>query len=435
MNEIAQCVYKISLVSGTKEKEAYLKAYAKVPGFKEVLQFIFNPYIKTGIAAAKLSKMGSEYIDHYINYDEAIAYYTTYQTGSSNDILFGQLFINCQKTHLASWLATTMVTKDLQIGVSVKTLNKVYGKSFIPVIDLMLGEKYSDFKDKVKGPFIVTEKFDGIRRLLIKHNGIVRLYSRSGIEDTGLIDIVDEAQYLPDNMVYDGELLAIGKFVDSIALRQATNSIASTKGVKYGLTYNIFDILPIQEFNAGTSIYGAAQRKFLLGALLQDESVYQFLFSNATTKTIINHNFTFIKPVPILGIAHSEQHILDIANAIWDKGFEGVMLNIPDGKYELKRSKSLLKVKRTNEYKLEIVGIQEGTNKYTGMLGALLLNYKGQTIGCGSGFTDAQRKQFWTKNVIGKMVEIESFGESVDKYTGNVSLNVPIFKRMVGEVE
>jgi hypothetical protein len=51
-----------------------------------------------------------------------------------------------------------MVTKNLKIGITDTSLNKVYGADFIPRIGCMLGVPYSENKHKVKGPFIATEK-------------------------------------------------------------------------------------------------------------------------------------------------------------------------------------------------------------------------------------------------------------------------------------
>ena len=103
---------------------------------------------------------------------------------------------------------------------------------------------------------------------------------------------------------------------------------------------------------------------------------------------------------------------------------------------KIKRSKELLKVKHTEEHVLPIIDMLEGTGKYEGMLGALVVVYKGNRLGVGSGFTDQQRQYIWDNYsaYIGAQVEIETFGESTNAL-GTVSLNCPIFKRFVGEEE
>jgi len=78
--------------------------------------------------------------------------------------------------------------------------------------------------------------------------------------------------------------------------------------------------------------------------------------------------------------------IAELVTPIWKRGGEGIMLNTMEGHYEIKRSNSLLKVKYVESMDLKVVDIQEGTGKYEGMMGALVVDYKGYRVGVGSGF-------------------------------------------------
>lgn len=440
MNKIAEVIKLIGNTSSTNDKLYLLKKNENVPGLKEVLKFIYNPYCKTGISDKKLEKalaIGGNPMQ-YIRGNEAIAYFKSHTTGSDADLVFARDFILSTPDE-AKWLAKAIVTQDLKIGVTATSLNKVYGKDFIPKIGCMLGTLYGDVgPTKTKWPCIVTEKLDGIRRILVKENGVVKCYSRSGHEDTGLIEITEEAKYLPDNTVYDGELLAKGSYKNSIALRQATSSLANSGGPKTGLTFNVFDMIPLDEFKSGISKWSALDRKIRLAATLRDESVG--ILTEDAWKAIccygVELEFEHIKPVPILGLVKNISEVEPIVAAIWARGGEGVMLNSTVGKYEIKRSKELLKVKHTEEHVLTIVDMIEGTGKFEDMLGALIVDYKGNKLGVGSGFTDQQRRYIWSNYsaYIGLQVEIETFGESKNAL-GEVSLNCPIFKRFVGEEE
>lgn len=451
MIKVAQVIDLIGRTSGYNDKQYLLKKNEQLPGLKEVLKFIYDPYTRTGISKAKLAKalkiaeargpyvMGNE---HFISYTEMIQYLKTHTTGNDSDLAMAARFINCTK---AMWpeaeeLAKAIVTQELKIGVTATTLNTVYGKSFIPKIGCMLGTLYGDVgPEKTKWPCVVTEKLDGIRRILVKEDGVCRCYSRSGHEDTGLVEIMADAQYLPNNTVYDGELLAAGTFKDCIAQRQATNSIANSKGVKTGLTFNVFDMIPLDEFRAGVSRDSAKIRKITLGATLMDESI-QVLEPEKWPMLIqafgIHQELKAIKPVPILGFVKCMAEVEPIVNDIWARGGEGVMLNSATGKYEIKRSKELLKVKHTEEHILEVIDILEGTGKFENMMGALVVTYKGNKLGVGSGFNDAQRMEIWNnpEKYIGRKIEIDTFGESTNAL-GETSLNCPIFKRFVGEEE
>ena len=448
MKEVATVIKYIGATSSNNDKLALLKRHAATPGLKEILRFIYNPYCKTGISDAKLSKAGglmnADYIRE-IEWPEAIAYLTAHQTGSDSDLVFARAFITSTNRKYgadAMRLAIAMVTQNLKIGITATSLNKVYGSDFIPKTGCMLGTKLEDVGvARVSWPCIVTEKLDGIRRILIKENGICRFYSRSGHEDDGLVQIAEEAKWLPDNYVYDGELLAAGNFKDCIAQRQATNSIANSKGIKTGLTFNVFDMVPVAEFYAGQSCMDSYSRKILLGATLMDESI-KYIDEQYVQRIIafgIHRSLQYIKPVPILGLARSLQEVEPIVDVIWKRGGEGVMLNVAAAPYEVKRSKKLIKIKHVEEFVLPVVNIIEGSGKYEDAMGALVCIYTASDgsqsyVGVGSGFTDDQRRDIWENpdKYIGLKAEIESFGESTNAQ-GIKSINCPIFKRFVGD--
>jgi len=451
MKEVAKVVEAIRHTSSYNAKLDLLKCYADLPGLKEILKFIYNPYQKTGISDAKLNKamqgwptgVGAMVGEHAMTWQKMLDYFAINQTGSSSDLCYAREFIRYAEVHDrpgAMNLAIAIVTQNLKIGITATSLNAVYGKNFIPKVGCMLGTPFADVgHGKTKWPCIVTEKLDGVRRILIKQDGVCNFYSRSGHEDTGLVEITAEAKYLPDNFVYDGELLAAGEFKDCIAQRQATNSIANSKGAKTGLTFNVFDMVPVEDFFSGEpSADHALNRKILLGATLMDESI-QLIDENWAPRIQafgIFEDLKHIKCVPILGVVNSLTEAEPIVEKIWARGGEGIMLNTASGKYEIKRSKQLLKVKHSEEYKLQVVDILEGTGKYEDAMGAIVVNYNGSLVGVGSGFTDAQRVAIWRHpdKYIGKFAEIETFGESTNA-NGYKSLNCPIFKRFVGEVE
>ena len=449
MVEAAHVISLIQRTSGYNDKQYLLKKNERVPDLKEILQFIYNPYFKTGISAAKLNKALTFTItdETPVSHTTMMKYLKRHNTGSALDLAMAARFINCTKVKYPSEpfaveLAKAIVTQDLQIGVTAKTLNAVYGASFIPTVGCMLGTKITDIPlSKIKWPCVVTEKLDGVRRILIKEDGVSRLYSRSGHEDEGLVEILRDAEFLPDNRVYDGELLAIGDFKDNIALRQATFARSAIKGYKTGLAFNVFDMLPLDEFYMGKSEDRAAVRKLLLGATLMDESIscmegIQENWAALIACYGIHKDLQFIRPVPILGFAKNMAEVEPIVEKIWAHGGEGVMLNTSESFYEVKRSKDLIKVKHTEEAILTVVDMLEGTGKYEDMLGALVVDYKGNKLGVGSGFTDTQRLRIWRnpERYIGKKIEIDTFGESINQQ-GIKSLNCPIFKRFAGDVE
>ena len=56
MNEAAKVISLIQRTSSYNDKQYLLKKNENVPGLKEILKFIYDPYNKTGISKAKLNK-------------------------------------------------------------------------------------------------------------------------------------------------------------------------------------------------------------------------------------------------------------------------------------------------------------------------------------------------------------------------------------------
>lgn len=440
MAKTCDIIQELANVSGRNDKLAILQAYSNEDEFKAVMQFIYNPYVRTGISKAKLSRaidMGLQ--SGEITALEAIKYFKEHTTGSDADLAFASAYINQFDDGTPErWVAEALVTQDLKIGVTSTSLNAVYGREFIPKTGCMLGTLFDDVgSNRVQWPCIVTEKLDGIRRVMIKEDGVVKCYSRSGHEDTGMIEIINEAKFLPDNYVYDGELIAAGNFRDNIATRQATSSIANSGGLKKNLIFNVFDMVPISQFYWGVSSENAAQRKLKLAATLDDQDSVYMMDPDNWQARIVNQrcsedmqiDMPHIKAVPILGIVKSFDEVTPIVEKIWARQGEGVMLNVATGKYEIKRSKQLLKVKFVKEMVLPVVDFLEGQGKYEGMLGAIIVEYKGSKVGVGSGFTESQRYEIWNNQEYyrGRLAEIDTFGESQNQ-AGFISLNCPIFK-------
>lgn len=446
--EVALALNDLCSTSSTLIKQRLLVKYGdEVDGFKEVLKFIYDPYFTTGLKQAKLDSAGV--VSPAYTAKEIMEYLREHNTGTTYDAACANGFIYVSDDCIWQWAATGLVTKDLQIGVSVTTLNKVYGKDFIPKIGIMRGMLCP--KDAV-GEFIASEKIDGNRRLIFTFPEGPKAFTRSGKPDYGLVEILEEAKQLPVGYMFDTECVAMGKFADNIALRQASASILNrgAKSQKTGVMALCFDMLPIEEYNEGQSAFMALARKAMLAKVLGDrKSVRDLVLQYPKHATVLNAlvatfdevNLEHIKPLPVIGFPTTYDEAFNMAKPIWDTGGEGLMLVAAKSSYVVSPNprKTLLKIKATQEFVCRCVDIVEGTGKYVGMLGAIVVAYeasdgKTYSVSVGSGFTDWQRAEYWPydENIVGKMVEIESFGESVNAQ-GTYSLNCPIFKRIVGD--
>ena len=76
-----------------------------------------------------------------------------------------------------------------------------------------------------------------------------------------------------------------------------------------------------------------------------------------------------------------------------------------------------------------VIGYEEGDGRLKGTLGTLFVDYKGNRVGVGSGYTDEQRTLIWANkdNIEGAIIEVKYKEITKDKKTGLESLQFPVF--------
>jgi len=267
----------------------------------------------------------------------------------------------------------------------------------------------------------ITEKIDGVRRLFYKDNtNKVRAYSRSGKADKWLDHITSylEDGHFPSNMIYDCELVSIDSYlnnVDSYILRAETTGKAAQQypDNKEDLSAICFDM-----FHPEGDMTNGEDRHLLLTKTFRRSPINSPIFM-----------------VPYYGILNGNdmQTLAYLMRNISKRNGEGLMLMNLDAPYIPGRSKELIKVKRVEEFIGKVVDVEfakEGT-KIEGGISALICNIRGANVPVrvGSGFTNEERKKFVSASPIGKLIEIEGFSYTKDK-AGNISVNMPIFKRI-----
>ena len=185
--------------------------------------------------------------------------------------------------------------------------------------------------------------------------------------------------------VYDTECIAVGDFASNIELRQASASILNSRGKRTGVKALCFDMMTQDEYNAGQSTLAAIFRKLLIARLFDDVPGILLLASHLTKEQIVAieafmqiKRFTNvvtpnITGLPILGMVNTRAEGIKLAEPIWETGGEGVMLVEAYSAYEVNPNprKTLLKIKATQESVLRCMDVEEGDNKYAGMLGAI----------------------------------------------------------------
>jgi len=186
----------------------------------------------------------------------------------------------------------------------------------------------------------------------------------------------------------------------------------------------LFDIIPLSEFQQGKSVLNLRQRHRML-------EEYCKIFEGF-------ENIQIIPKIEVdLDTDKGQQQFKDFNKEAIDQGYEGIMIKDPTAKYECKRSTGWLKQKPFIEVTLEVKAYEEGTGRNEGRLGALVCSGRDDgkdiAVNVGSGFSDDNRTEFWSSrdNLIGQLVEVRADAVTQNQ-DGSYSLRFPRFKTFRG---
>lgn len=311
------------------------------------------------------------------------------------------------------------------IGITASGINQVY-KNLIPTFDCMLAHKYEE--KRVKFPVVVEPKLDGVRVLAYvpsKYKDDVVFYSRSGKEFTTfehlkpfLAEIFEKAGFTEPHM-FDGEVVT-GTFNKTVSEVRRTSEQASDA------KYFVFDLLPISAFEGEKK----GNRKY--GTYLERHERLKDVISNEDAESPV-------KRLPGK-VAKTHDQVMTLYSAFRQRGLEGVIVKDPKGLYHRRRNYAWMKIKAEETVDLPIIGAFEGTGKYIGMLGGLIVDNYGVEVRVGGGFDDEERQTLWKKyqedmmkDTAADLIERELMGRLIEvnyhEITPDGSLRHPRFVR------
>lgn len=433
------CSKFLTLKSKTKvqDKIDTLDEYASDPDFCFLIEYLLNEEKITGIKKSKIKKKikdTSKLLNvKYGSLKSLISYLLKHNTGTDQNIFIVQNFLNKIEDENDKQIITDIITKDFKCGVTDLT---AYGH--IPGLKRnwkerkghsLIDPKTGQLKTKkILGKNItVTLKLDGYRYKLVKQKGKINIYTASGKIDNNLVDIIKEAESLP-NGVYDGEMIAHGEFENSTARYNATSKILGKDGEKHGIDFICFDyLMEVDKFFNYEEIEGrrCTRLSILEDILERHEEEYS--------------NDMHIKLVPIymndiLANEETIDRIMDIYEEIVEQGEEGLVIDIADASYIRSKSTSMYKLKPEVTGDFKVVDLAQGkeNSKFKDVLGAFIVEYKNNTVNIGSGIPDNLREEVWNNKefYINKLIEVVYFGETQDEKTGLPSMRLPRFKRL-----
>jgi DNA ligase 1 len=320
-----------------------------------------------------------------------------------------------------------VILKDLRCGISEKTINKVVGNTEwkIPVFSCQLAQDSTDRPNKLTGAKRLEAKLDGVRVIAVVQGMNVSLFSRNGKEFANFPDIA--SAIMTHRAVFQHGLGSGGRFVlDGEVMGESFQKLMKQAHRKSdvnttGMVFNIFDIMPLDDFQRG--YWNAQQHK-------------RFdILDRARTQLPEDGVLRVMTGIDVdLDTAEGHDIMNRYAEDCVDLGYEGIMIKDLGAPYVCKRSDSWMKWKPTISVDLEIVGFEEGTGRNLNRLGAIICegedNGRRIRVNVGTGLSDADRDQYWTArdSLLGHLVEIQADAVTQNQ-DGSYSLRFPRFLR------
>ncbi len=340
--------------NSSEEKIALLQVY-RTEEVEKVLKLVYTPHQTWGITSKVLhTRVTGDPMPSagwWLDVQKVFTNLATRRLSGEKAKTIVRIIWNYSPTPQHADLFKNILDRDLRIGVDTKTLNKAY-PNFIEVFECQLAKEYNP--KFVTYPVYVEPKIDGIRALAIEG----KLYSRTG---SYIPNFVIE-QYLPKDLVLDGELFA-GDWAKTISARADT---------RLPMEYFVFDRISLEEWKSQKFVEPLRDRYYL----------------------------GFKPSGPIEQVASTSVDSLSELEQLYsrhlDNGYEGVMIKDPKAPYSLKRSRAWMKLKPTQTLIAEVIDIQEGTGRNEGALGALVCKTEaGWRFNVGTGFSEEQRRDWW----------------------------------------
>lgn len=416
MKQVIEIFKQLQNTSGKKDKEAILAANADNELFKQCLIFLLDDNITTGIAKKKYDSIRvgtSDWIHKDINKEllEMFEYIKANNTGKDENILNVKAWCYDFDEESKEFVKG-MITKSIKLGIDKRTVNKIF-PNLIFEWKVQLGSPSDKLKLKKGEKFFLSQKLNGFRGIFVGGQFI----SRQGKQITGLQHIIDNIYSLHlDTFFIDGELIRknTDNVDDNTNFRLSASIINSDADSKSEIEFVIFDMFSKETIVGDKTVENYSIRKQRL----------------LDVKKIIEQKG--VQNLKIVEMVYEGTDISEIdrwLDRAVDFGWEGLMLN-KDTPYEFKRTTNLIKIKKFHTCDLRIIGYEEGQGRNTGVLGAFVVDYKGNRLEIGSGFSDEERRDFWNKRdeMIGKIMQIKYKDVSRNSKTGLESLQFATFE-------
>ena len=415
---LQEFVDRMKSTSSLNEKKVIIESIKDDSFITNVLYYTYNPYFKYHVTSKNCKKNEDLCNVHYLGVLSCMLDNLNNRVWTGHEaISYVNGFVYNHKEYAD--LIYNILDGNLELRASDSVINKVI-PGLIPEFKVALANVYEPKIVDWNDTWYASRKLDGVRCLAIVDDvGICKLYSRVGNEFTTL-DKVKEAIESTGiiNYVFDGEICLLDEHGDE-DFQNVMKEIKKKDHTIENPVFKVFDILHMKEFD------GTADSSWLEHRLHTLRS-----WCNDADNNIIQYE----EQAVITGDDHFETWV----KLATDNNWEGVMLR-KNVKYEGKRTKNLLKVKKFFDEEYEVVGatngdiriLVEGKEKTINALSQVTIKHKDNIVGVGSGFSLDQRKEFGKDHskILGKTITVQYFEETKNQ-EGGTSLRFPTIKHV-----
>ena len=388
-----------------------------------ILQICYNPFITTKLnkvdyAATTVTEVNPNLFSQFKSLVEELK--TAPSANSDHRSRAYNLITNSGLSPDLQKMLGRILTKNMNISLGAKLINKAVGSDLIPDPSLMLAK--DDIERIEKWRKIICEfKYDGVRIIAkIDLDGNITYFTRNFNElpPRFLKKITEQIKELVGNrtgIFLDGELT---DFARTTVSGKVTSILAGTPPETIGDTFlfNLFDVEHNETLITGKGKTKYPQRRALLEMLFKEKEFSHLTLGTKWEITNKDEIWTIYK------------HIVEV-----EKG-EGVILKDIDHVYECKRSTSWIKLKEVKDCDLQIIGYEDpnpmSKREDNGWIGGFICQTsdKKLTVKVGSGFSEAfldEIKAVGPETFNGKIAKVKYNMLVQDSKTNEWSLFLP----------
>jgi ATP-dependent DNA ligase len=399
--KILSIIEELANEPSTNAKVSILQREKDNKLLKRVFQLAYNPMVTYGIKQIPHYTTSGKNVSLNDTLDELQPFIARQVTGNNAIDRLTTLLSDLSQDDAV--VLERIIQRDLRCNTSDTLASRVW-PGLVPTFDVMLSHK--DISG-IKFPAYAQVKLDGARAHMTLQAGKAVAFSRNGkpIELHGMFD-ESLANMVKEGETLDGELLVMqdGKILD----RKTGNGIVN-KAVKGTISKEEAEML----------VYHAWDIVDFTSTIPYSKRIERL------TNTQYNDKIKVLQT----HIVNTKEEAQEFFETCISAGEEGAMIKNMDMVWEPKRSKNIGKMKAEEVADLVVVGIEEGTGKNAGRLGALVCETADKLlrVNVGTGFSDEQRDEYFDYSMIGRIVEVMYNQKIQDKNGGPASLFLPRF--------